>query len=472
LGLTWQVAVEGEPQVGGAPVAPPSGLPAAQSTLEELRLLVRLDLEGEPPKYVVPRWVRPLLLERMSDPERTESHRRAARYWRWQGDADSRTLSLGVEALLEARFHHDAAGELELAVAATTAAGLHHLRGSAWGRLDRLCRETLSWVPPDSLPAARFYHMLGLSAARQGEYASAIEHYQRALDINNRHSVRAVLAASYHQLGLVAEERGEQGEALSWYGKALEVEQEVGDLAGQADTCLRLGWIDRERGDDEAARRWYQRALQVLRDLGDEPLIMATLNHLGQLAGDHGDWTQATAWYGEVLDSRRLWSDGQDMVANFHLLGLAAQDRGDYGEAFLWYRQALDVEDSRGYRPGVAFSYRRLGRIAELCGDLDGALDWYRRSLVVEVEQGLQAHLARTSFRIAVLVSELGKFEEALPLAFRALLLAQSLDQSITVELEMLKHLRRQLGARTFFTLLDPHLDAQNVEDVLNLLDE
>ena len=471
LGLAWQVASEWDPAENGPPIGAPAGLQTALSTLDELRLLVRIPTEGEPPLFCVPSWVARILAERRRDSSLTRGHLRAARYWFWRSETFTRSPTRGVEALLEARHHHHQAGEMDLAVAATTAVCLQYHLLSAWPRLERLCHETLSWVASDSREAARFHHLLGLAAIQRGEYSEAVRRYQRSLAINAELGLRAVLAASYHQLGMVAEERSDEVEALELYGKALEVEKEVGDWAGQADTCLRMGRLARQRGDDEGARRWYRRSLQMLVDLGDEPLIMAALHSLGRLAGDHGDWSDAVDWYGKIWETRANWTGGHDTVAHFHQLGLAAQDRGDYGEAFLWFRQALEVEDSRGDRMGVACSFRRLGRIAELCGDMDGALDWYHRSVAVEVEQGLRAHVARTTFRIATLTTEQGRPEDALPIVLRALSLARSLDRAVDVELNWLNQLRNLLGPRRFLTALGEHLDEDLLDELLDLLE-
>ena len=258
LGLAWQVAKEWDPAENGPPIGAPPGLPVAMSTLDELRLLVQIPTEGEPPLFCVPSWVKQFVEERRKEPSLTESHLRAARYWFWRSETFTRSPARGVEALLEARNHHHEAGETDLAVAATTAVCLQYHLLSAWPRLERLCHETLSWVSSDSREAARFHHLLGLAAVQRGEYTEAVRRYQRSLAINAELGLRAVLAASYHQLGMVAEERGEEVDALELYGKALEMEKEVGDWAGQADTWLRMGRLSRQRGDDEGARRWYQ----------------------------------------------------------------------------------------------------------------------------------------------------------------------------------------------------------------------
>ena len=48
-----------------------------------------------------------------------EAHRRAAAFWHWRVDTIPQSREQDIEQLLEARYHHHAAGDTDEALAAT-----------------------------------------------------------------------------------------------------------------------------------------------------------------------------------------------------------------------------------------------------------------------------------------------------------------------------------------------------------------
>src|SRR5262249_61336406 len=113
-----------------------------------------------------------------------QAHRRAARYWRWRVEAVPQSRVQDIEELLEARYHHHQAGEIDEAVKATESVCTHPDTWGSWRREEQLCRETLTWVPERSTQATAFLGQLGIIAQERGAYDEALEWYRRSLALN------------------------------------------------------------------------------------------------------------------------------------------------------------------------------------------------------------------------------------------------------------------------------------------------
>ena len=154
--------------------------------------------------YQVHRWTA-TALEEEADPEAlAEAHHRAARYWRWREDRIPQSRQDDIDQLLEARFHHHAAGEIDEAVEVTEWICLQLDTWGAYGREEQLCREVLTWVPERSQKAAAFQHQLGMVAQERGSYEDALDWYRKSLAIAEELGDRSGMARSYHQLGKVS----------------------------------------------------------------------------------------------------------------------------------------------------------------------------------------------------------------------------------------------------------------------------
>ena len=314
------------------PVEPPEGLAAAVAAARAAGLLVPVPRGDQDPAHFVHRWTAGAIAALHPDATR-EAHRRAAAFWRWRVDTLPQSREQDVEQLLEARYHHHAAGDTDQALAAHHTAVSQLITWGQYGRAAELCRETLTWLTPRSRNAAATEHMLGTLAQRRGDYATAEPLYRRALETSERIGDQAGMAAGYHQLGWLAQIRGDYDAAEPLYRRALEIDERRGDQAGMANSYHHLGWLAQDRGDYDAAEPLYRRALEIKESIGDE-------------AG---------------------------MATSYHNLGILAQERGDYDAAEPLYRRSLEIEERIGDQAGMAGSYSQLGILARLRGDYDAA---------------------------------------------------------------------------------------------------
>ena len=402
------------------PVEVPDGLVAAVAAARNAGLLIPVLAGGEPPLYFVHRWTAGAIAALYPNAVR-EAHQRAAAFWHWRVNTIPQSREQGVEQLLEARYHHRAAGHTGDAIQATWEAVSQLQTWGLYGRAAELCRETVNWLPPDSPEAAVAGGTLGMLAQLRGDYDTAERSYRQTLETFNRLGDEKNTAASYHQLGMLAQLRGDYDTAEPLYRRALDISERIGDPRNMAASYHQLGMLAELRGDYDTAEPLYRRALDISERIGDQAATAASYHQLGMLAQDRGDNDTAEPLYRRALDIKERIGDQAGTAASYHQLGMLAELRGDYDTAEPLYRRALDIKERIGDQAGTAASYHQLGMLAQLRGDYDTAEPLYRRALDISERIGDPRNMAASYHQLGMLAQDRGDNDTAEPLYRRAL---------------------------------------------------
>ena len=402
------------------PVQAPDSLAAAVAAARAAGLLVPVPAGDQVLLHWVHRWTA-WAIAALHPGAAQGSHRRAAGFWHWRIDTIPQSREQDIDQLLEARYHHHAAGEADQAVAATWQAVNQLQTWGQYGRAAELCRETLTWLTPGSPDAAATEFTLGILAQLRGDYDTAERSHRQALEIFERIGNQAGIAASYHQLGRLAQQRGDYDDAEPLYRQSLDISERLGDQAGIAASYHQLGMLAQQRGDYDDAEPLYRRALDINKRLGNEAAMSNSYGQLGILAQDRGDYDDAEPLYRRALDISERIGDQARIAQTYHQLGMLAQQRGDYDDAEPLYRRALDISERIGDQVRMAASYHQLGMLAKARGDYGAAEPLYRRSLDIKERIGNQPGMSKSYHHLGRLAQARGDYDDAEPLYCRSL---------------------------------------------------
>ncbi|CAF0778831.1 unnamed protein product [Adineta ricciae] len=121
--------------------------------------------------------------------------------------------------------------------------------------------------PPNQLGLAEALLNIGHVYTRQNNYTKAIAYYQKAITIQQEllHSNLSVLAQSFDTLGVLYQNVQDYPKAISSYEKALKIRQQAQplNLLRLADSYDHLGSIQRSAGDFSQAFSFYEKASQI-----------------------------------------------------------------------------------------------------------------------------------------------------------------------------------------------------------------
>jgi len=418
----------------------------------------------------VHRWTAEALAARTGADEIADAHRKAAAYWLWRVAVWPQTRVVDVEQLLEARYHHRAAGDLDDALDANRRACRQLHTWGAWITERRLWDEALTWVPPRSSHAAYILHELGAIAENRTDYGTAEYYYQASLGIKEETGDQVSAATTRAQLGNLAFRRADFDSAGERYRAALVVFEKIGDRASVATVHHQLGMIAENRGEYDTAEERYLKSLSIKEEIGNRASAAMTYHQLGNLAFRRADFDSAGERYRAALVVFEEIGDRARGAMVYHQLGMIAEKRGEYDAAGERYRAALVVFEEIGDRASAAGTLYQLGMIAEYRGDNETAEERYRAALAVFEEIGNPASAANPLSQLGVLRTRQGRPGEAVSYQVQALAIRTSLSSpESTIDMHWLRQQRDALGDEEFQRILQTLADDDSVAAIMQV---
>ena len=195
------------------------------------------------------------------------------------------------------------------------------------------------------------YHSLGDTQHAQGDFSSALQSAQRALDIRLKlfGEEHASTADSYHSLGDTQHAQGDFSSALQSAQRALDIRLKLfgEEHASTADSYHSLGDTQHAQGDFSSALQSAQRALDIrLKLFGEEHVSTADSYHsLGDTQHAQGDFSSALQSAQRALDIRlKLFGEEHASTADsYHSLRNTQHAQGDFSSALQSAQRALDI---------------------------------------------------------------------------------------------------------------------------------
>jgi len=155
---------------------------------------------------------------------------------------------------------------------------------------------------------ASAFRNLGVFSRLKGNYPKALEHYHKALKINEKLKDRRGISASLSSIGIVYRNQGDSTvaagdtalamadtypKALEYYFKALKMDEEMDNKSGIAADLGNIGIVYRNQGDYPKALEYYFKALKMRKELGAKNLIASALGNIGSLYTKTGRFAEA-----------------------------------------------------------------------------------------------------------------------------------------------------------------------------------
>ncbi|WP_218079866.1 tetratricopeptide repeat protein [Anthocerotibacter panamensis] len=171
----------------------------------------------------------------------------------------------------------------------------------------------------DSLEMAKIYNLLGCAFRYGGQFAEAVRHLERAVELAQRYGDTATEAACYANWGWTLTDWGRPREALVLAERALVLVRTVGYRPGEAYTLAALGHALEGIHRYSEAIDYLNRALTLARDLEDSLAQALSLLGLGLVYAATERYTEAVDTLAEArstsVRSRDLAVVGQVCLA-------------------------------------------------------------------------------------------------------------------------------------------------------------
>ena len=226
---------------------------------------------------------------------------------------------------------------------------------------------------------------LGIALADEGQVSDAVQHFNRALEINSSD------AKSINNLGKVLSSQGKLDEAIQDFHRALQLAPD------DVPTLNNLGAALTDQGKWNDAIQELDRALQL------KPEDAGALYNLANVFAAQRDFDDADEKYEQALQINPDFADAQ---CNY---GLALARQGKWDEAIEHYQRAIQLQ------PHYVKALNNLGGAYGAQGNWDQAIQYYRQ--VIE----LNPNDPNVLNNLGVALVRQGKPDEALEYFNRAL---------------------------------------------------
>jgi tetratricopeptide (TPR) repeat protein len=252
-------------------------------------------------------------------------------------------------------------------------------------RAEDYCGENL-------LERAEILKYIGHVNAKQLNYSAAQSHYRESIALYSAHNESGEVAHLYLCLGFNAFEMGDYNSAEENYQTALEVAEELeGAEQILGDANLALAILATVKGDLQTARERYEKGVALYEAIGDERGLSQAYYNLGLLYVDIKEWVKAGEAYRKSLEYAQKYSD-------LHLIGLIhlsntelALQLSDLAIAQASCMQAVRVFGRLGCQAQLAEAYKYSGQIHRRKRAWDKAERLFQKS--IEFAAACKSHL-------------------------------------------------------------------------------
>jgi len=283
------------------------------------------------------------------------------------------------------------------------------------------------------------YHTLGVTQDNLGDFNSALESQQRALDIQRKlfGEDHSSTADSYRELGITQHKLGDFNSALESKQRALDIWRKLfgEDHSSTADSYYSLGVTQYELGDLKSALESKQCALNIRRKLfgEDHTCTAESYYSLGINQHELGDFNSALESHQRALEIRcKLFGEDHSSTADsHHSLAVTHYDLGDFGLAVQFHQRALDIRGRLfgAEHPSTGDSYCELGYTTYEQGDFTLALHYAQCALSIRLK-----HFGNEHGSTADSYELLGTIQFAMgdsPSAFQNMQVSQNIIQAL-----------------------------------------
>jgi len=217
--------------------------------------------------------------------------------------------------------------------------------------------------------------------SRQGNYETARAKLEDIL--TRADEFPKIQASIYRALGIILERQGNYADAVDHYEKALGFFRKLKDRRQESNALNDLGGSYFYQGKYEQAKVYFEAALRTFREIGDLRMVSVTLTNLGSIAYSQGNFTQTRQHFTDALHIDRMTGDRSGECMDMNNLGHVAIEQRDFEAAKTYLESALRLskEIQEPYNEGMALM--NLGLFYLIIGKQDDAETHLQQALKI-----------------------------------------------------------------------------------------
>ncbi len=266
-----------------------------------------------------------------------------------------------------------------------------------------------------------------------GDYDTALEYLDRAMDYCHRYGLRAKEADCLNRSGIVHAQHQNYDLAFKCFHTAIVIADEENKPIARANAWINLGNLYRLLGEFSKALGYSSKALALSTSIDMPKLIMLCLNNIGIIYTELGEHSDALEYFlrcemylnNEMPDNDKNYSNTISNIGNLY------EKLGNFEKALEYHERALNNRRKIGDRQGEASSLHNLGVMYVAMGEYETGLEYATQSLAIREILDDPLDLALSLNCTGNALDYLGRFDEAISHHLRSIALADKAGDRI-----------------------------------------
>ncbi len=267
--------------------------------------------------------------------------------------------------------------------------------------------------------ASAFYH--------KGDYAHAVDNYQRALTVFEKLELKEPLVATLDELGRVYLERGNYFRSARYLYRSLEIRRREHDIAGLCRSYDELGMVYLRSGDYLKTIENLNLSLSLKERIGDFAGLHPTLSTLGDLYARLGLFEHSLAYLQRAVATSQKLGDTEGLVDGLARLGRVHFELGDCRQAESLAKQVEILASEFKLRSEEADGMFLEGHLRAFSRDWPEAEKKLRQAAEIHAKLGHRRREADALLELAEVKLQRELYDESLKVASKGHIAADEL---------------------------------------------
>jgi CHAT domain-containing protein/Flp pilus assembly protein TadD len=189
---------------------------------------------------------------------------------------------------------------------------------------------------------------LALASHRLGDFVGAEDYYNRALEARSRLGDRRGAAWCLNSLGMVNDMQANYRQALAYEHQALEIYEELEDRRGIGSVHFSMGSVYFYLGNFSKSMEHYERAYAIATEEGDTGLLERVASGMGSVYHDADRMDLAEKFYLQQLEMTRDTGETASVVWSLNNIASFYIESGDESKAGVYMEEAVSLLPEAG----------------------------------------------------------------------------------------------------------------------------
>jgi len=237
---------------------------------------------------------------------------------------------------------------------------------------------------------ARAYNSMGMAYNLQNRYASALNFYQRSLDLTEKLNNPLTTTQSLNNVGLVYWHIGRHGRAMVYFNRALKTAQKIGFKSGYSTILGNIGLIYNDLDKPKVALDYFLNAIAINREIGNQPNLAIQLNNAGLCFDNMCELDKSEIMFAQSLDIFRKIANKYGMAMVLNNIGMSLCERGEYQRAFECATEGEKIARAADIRETITRLYMLKAWILQIRKEYPAAIRQLKETIGLAEKHSLE----------------------------------------------------------------------------------